>query len=150
MATAPERERVSSELLQFIAGVVLHNVAVAGRLRLGVNELQVLGLAQRAGRVTAGDVARQTGLTTGSVTGLIDRLVRAGYASRTRDEADRRKVYITPNPDGLERIGPHYAAYGKHLSDVLDRRSSTELRVIGDFFAELNAVDTIVSPAPHP
>lgn len=143
-----QRQRVAAEFLQLIAGVVLHNAAVAARLRLGVSDLQVLGLAQRAGRLTAGELARLTGLSTGSVTGLIDRLVAAGYATRTRDDQDRRKVYVAADPAGMDRINAHYEQYGEHLEDVLRRRTSAELNAIGDFLAELNAVDTLIAPPP--
>ena len=49
-------------------------------------------------RVTAGDLARLTGLTTGAVTGIIDRLERAGFARRERDPEDRRRVYVRGDP----------------------------------------------------
>ncbi|HUH71070.1 MAG TPA: MarR family transcriptional regulator [Mycobacterium sp.] len=149
MRTASRRQWVTEQMLQLIAGVVLHNAAVAARLRLGVNDLQVLGLIQLAGRITPGELARQTGLSTGSVTGVTDRLVEAGYAARSRDDHDRRKVYLAADPDGLARINVHYVRQGDHLAAVLARRTTAELKVIGDFLAELNAVEPLIAPVPR-
>ena len=53
-----------------------------------------LDIVDRLGKVTAGRLAAESGLTTGSVTALVDRLERAGYLRRTRDTEDRRKVWI--------------------------------------------------------
>ena len=53
-----------------------------------------LDIVDRLGRVTAGRLAAESGLTTGSVTALVDRMERAGYMTRTRDTEDRRKVWI--------------------------------------------------------
>jgi DNA-binding MarR family transcriptional regulator len=149
MDVASLRQRVIQETRQFIAGVVLHNAAVAARLRLGVNDLQVLGLIHRAGKTTPGELARQTGLSTGSVTGVTDRLVAARYAVRARDDQDRRKVYLAVEPAGIARINEHYEQYGQHLNAVLARRSSSELAILGDFLAELNSVETLIGPAPR-
>jgi len=143
------RQQVTDEMLQLVAAVVLHNVAVAARLGLGVNDLQVLGLIQRAGCVTPGELARQTGLSTGSITGVTDRLVNAGYATRSRDDQDRRKVYLTAQPDGIARINIHYEQYGQHLAAVLARRSRAELTTIAEFLGELNAVESFVAPPPE-
>jgi DNA-binding MarR family transcriptional regulator len=145
-----QRQRVTEQMRQTVAGVVLHNAAVAARLRLGVNDLQVLGLIQQqGGHITPGELARQTGLSTGSITGVTDRLVAAGYVRRSRDESDRRKVYLTADPVGIERINAHYAHYGTHLAAVLARRNDAELKVIADFLADLNTVDTLIGPAPE-
>jgi DNA-binding MarR family transcriptional regulator len=149
MRATQQRQRVTEQWLQTVAGVVLHNAAVAARLGLGVNDLQVLGLIQRAGRITPGELARMTGLSTGSITGVTDRLVAAGYATRTRDDADRRKVYLEADPAGIARITEHYEHYGRHLEGVLARRSGVELAIIGDFLADLNDLDTLIAPPPH-
>jgi DNA-binding MarR family transcriptional regulator len=64
--------------------------------RLGVNltDLHCLSIIQSRGGVTAGELAAEAGLTTGAITGVIDRLERAGYATRERDPDDRRRVTI--------------------------------------------------------
>src|ERR671919_608798 len=75
--------------------------------RLGVNrtDLHCLNTIENAGGLTAGELARETGLTTGAVTGVIDRLERAGYARRVPDPADRRRVKVEVTPKFYARAG---------------------------------------------
>src|SRR5436853_3489308 len=65
---------------------------------MGVNrtDQRVMDLLEQHGRLTAGKLAAGSALTTGAVTGVIDRLAEAGYARRVRDDADRRKVLVEP------------------------------------------------------
>src|SRR5436309_14241038 len=73
--------------------------------RPGVNrtDLHCLNAIENAGGLTAGQPASQTGLTTGAVTGVIDRLVRAGRARRLADERDRRRVRVEVTAEFYER-----------------------------------------------
>ena len=67
---------------------------------LGINRTdgRCLDIVERHGRMTAGALATESGLTTGAVTALVDRLEAAGYLQRVRDTADRRKVFIELTP----------------------------------------------------
>src|SRR5438270_8749054 len=68
--------------------------------RLGVNEtdLHCLNIIENRGGLTAGELAAQSGLTNGAITGVLDRLERAGYARRVADPADRRRVNVEVSP----------------------------------------------------
>src|ERR1700744_359744 len=70
---------------------VLFSQAVASRLGIASSDLECLDIVVLRGPVTAGELATATGLTTGAITGVIDRLEQAGFVRRTRDAADRRK-----------------------------------------------------------
>src|ERR1700733_11041636 len=80
---------------------VLHSQAVAGRLGINSTDLECLDLVER-GPVAAGALAGATGLTTGAITGVIDRLERAGFVRREADSADRRKVLVRALPKVAE------------------------------------------------
>ena len=69
-------------------------------LFLGINRTdgRCLDIVERHGRMTAGALATESGLTTGAVTALVDRLEAAGYLQRVRDTTDRRKVFIELTP----------------------------------------------------
>ena len=69
-------------------------------LFLGINRTdgRCLDIVERHGRMTAGALATESGLTTGAVTAVIDRLESAGYLQRVRDASDRRKVFIELTP----------------------------------------------------
>ena len=58
--------------------------------------------------LTAGQLAELTGLTTGAVTGVLDRLENAGYVRRERDPADRRRVIVRLVPEEMARIQPMF------------------------------------------
>jgi DNA-binding MarR family transcriptional regulator len=131
------RAEVTAGVLRMIASVVLHNHAVAQQLGLGASDSQFLGLLDLHGPLTPGRLAELSGLSTGTVTGVIDRLERAGFVQRTRDAADRRKVLVTRSPDALDALAPHYREHGEHLAALLRRRGPDELRVLAAFFAEL-------------
>ena len=69
------------------------------------------------------------------MTGVLDRLERGGFVRRERDAADRRKVLVTPVPEGVARLAAHYAEHGAHTDALLARRDAAELQVIADFLA---------------
>jgi DNA-binding MarR family transcriptional regulator len=133
------REDVMSGLLAFISSVVLHNVEVAQQIGLGGSDAQFVGLLQVHGPLTAGRLAELSGLSTGTVTGVLDRLERAGFVRRERDATDRRKVLVVPSKEGQQRLQEAYAGHGAFAARVLSTRTPDELRVIASFLAELNA-----------
>jgi len=129
---------IMTSLLQFIAGVVLHNTDVAQRAGLGASDSQFLTLLNLNGPLTPGRLAELSGLTTGTVTGVIDRLEKGGYVRRERDAGDRRKVLVTPRPEQMAKMQESYRGYGDHTDRVLAARSPDELRVIAAFLADMN------------
>ena len=139
----PDEDRLRGEImasvLRFIAGVVVHNTAVAQRVGMAASDLQFVSLLNLNGPLTPGSLAELTGLSTGTVTGVIDRLEKGGFVRRVRDAGDRRKVLVTPVPEGMARLTREYAVHGDHTGAVLAARSADELRVIADFLADMNA-----------
>jgi DNA-binding MarR family transcriptional regulator len=71
-----------------------------GARYLGVNPTdgRAIDVIDQRGRITAGELARELRLSTGAVTTIVDRLERAGFARRVRDEQDRRRVLIEVTP----------------------------------------------------
>ncbi len=99
----------------------LDNLAAA---HLGVNrtDLHCLNAIESAGGLTAGQLATAVGLTTGAVTGVIDRLDRAGYARRVADPSDRRRVKVEVTPAFYERAG---AIWGPIYADWVESLAAT-------------------------
>src|SRR5882757_348661 len=89
----------------FIAAVVVFHEEVGRRLGLSATDRKCLDLICR-GPVTAGGLARYTGLTTGAITGMIDRLVAAGYAERTPDPVDRGRIWVSRRAGVLDEVLP--------------------------------------------
>lgn len=82
----------------------LYEQVMADRLGLTRTDVGVLGLVGLRGAQTAGQLAEATGLTTGAITGVIDRLERARFARRGPDPSDRRRVMVTLQLEHLEEI----------------------------------------------
>jgi DNA-binding MarR family transcriptional regulator len=133
-----ERERLlgalNREMQKLVAEVVLFNQAVGDRLGMNSTDLQCLNILSETGPVAAGRLAEATGLTTGAVTGVIDRLERAGYAWRERDPNDKRRVIVHPLPERARgEIGPLYASIGRSFAEMCSRYDEGELALILDF-----------------
>jgi DNA-binding MarR family transcriptional regulator len=98
-ASKPERIRPLARALTRAAEAERRlRLAAAERLGVGLSDFDALLLIDTAGPLAAGRIAEALALTTGAVTGLIDRLERAGWVQRTRHEADRRQVLIELAP----------------------------------------------------
>jgi DNA-binding MarR family transcriptional regulator len=117
--------------------VVLSQV-IAERLRINPTDLECLGLLAENGSVTAGRLAELTGLTTGAITGVIDRLERAGYARRERDPHDRRRVFVQPLMERIDQIGPHFAALAQTMDELVAQYTGQDLKLILDFVIRSN------------
>ena len=87
---------------------IFFHQAIAGKLGLNVTDTRCFELMSRysQGPLTAGDLARATGLTTGAVTGILDRLEKAGLVERYRNAIDRRKVFVRPRLEALTAYRP--------------------------------------------
>lgn len=120
---------------------VLFSHAVAERLDMRQADLETLDILQLSGPVTAGRLAELTGLSTGAITGLVDRLATAGYVRRERDDSDRRKVIIHLQPDAIVRdIAPLFAPMGKRMWQLMDEYTDDELRTIRDHADKAGAI----------
>lgn len=140
---------IQQQMISMIAQVVLFNHAANASLGLGASDSQFLTLLRTRGPMTPGQLAVATGLTSGTVTGVIDRLEKASLVRRDRDGKDRRKVLVVPMADAVERLAPIYAGQGAMLQRVLGRRTSAELEVISSFLGDLVIEDdsNLSSPA---
>ncbi len=113
---------------------ILFHEAIANLVGVSVTDLKCLDYIDRTGEVTAGDLARLTGLTTGAITAAVDRLDRAGLARRERSGSDRRKVFIQLcDSPTMARIRPFYEALGRESAAMVSRYSITQLETIKDF-----------------
>src|ERR1043166_5003014 len=90
------------QLRHFVVEVIVSNFEATEEVGLNSTDFASLCLLLLHGPAPAGRLAALTGLTTGAVTGLVDRLERAGFVRRELDPADRRKVIIVPD---AERVG---------------------------------------------
>jgi DNA-binding MarR family transcriptional regulator len=138
MSSAPAtRQNMMAALnlaLRDVSGLgVLYSEAIAARLGVNGTDLECLGLVAARGPLAAGELAAATGLTTGAITGVIDRLTRAGYARRVATERDRRKVLVEAIPAALEGAAALYEPMERRAMAALSSYSDEELAFVLTF-----------------
>ncbi len=124
-------ERFTWYMREQSALTVMFHTKVAEQMGLSATDEKCLDLAIRAdGPLTAGRIAELSGLSTGAVTGVIDRLERAGYVRRVRDPHDRRKVLVEVTPSEFVKFGHLFEKAQASLVEVLGHFDDDELQVI--------------------
>ncbi len=119
-----------------VATVMFHT-AVAARQGLIASEEKALDLLERSGPLTAGELARQTGLAPASVTGLVSRLERKGFARRVPNPDDRRSVLVEVDVERLyARVAPLFGDWVSSLQELFAGYTDDQLEVILHFLTE--------------
>ena len=129
---SPLREALHRASRQLTNQNGLYTDAVAARLGLNRTDLDCLSILHLTGSATAGELAEITGLTTGAITGVIDRLVHVGYAQREADPADRRRVIVRAVPGSGRPVGELFEPMHHAIERLYDRYSDEELAVLLD------------------
>ncbi|MEV4676488.1 MULTISPECIES: MarR family winged helix-turn-helix transcriptional regulator [Actinomadura] len=119
---------------------VMYHSALSARMGLGMTEEKALDLLQRLGPLTAGDLARHSGLAPASVSGLIDRLQAKGFVRRVRDEGDRRRVIVEIDPSRVQAFAELFADFVRGLDEMYAAYGDDELALILDFLRRVTAV----------
>jgi DNA-binding MarR family transcriptional regulator len=142
-------QQVEAAIRRHVAAAVRsdHEAAARAGLTLSTTEASFLALLQIHGPLTPGDLGKRAGISSsGTITGAIDRLERAGYVSRGPCVADRRKIFVILNPGRLaEQNGPRTA----HAADILNRYDDTQIDLIADFLARLTEAETAAAAPGH-
>ncbi|WP_019586044.1 MarR family winged helix-turn-helix transcriptional regulator [Deinococcus apachensis] len=127
--------RFFEEISRNSTWTVIFHQAQAARLGLNPTDLKAAGLLRDTGPVTAGELAELMALTTGAVTGVIDRLERSGLVERVKDPADRRRVVVrtTEDPERMKTLEALFASLGGATGRLLERFSDEQLETILEF-----------------
>ncbi len=140
--TAARHTSLIVEIRKFIANAIFFNQKVAERFNLNLTDTQCLNLLDLAGSATPRQLADYTGLTTGGITVVLDRLEKAGFIQREPNPKDRRSLIIKPDPSGLARIHAMYAEINKGMGLLMSSFSEKELDVVLAFFNKANETNT--------
>jgi DNA-binding MarR family transcriptional regulator len=138
--SAPLLADLEREIRRFGIQSALLGDAIADRLGMAATDLRCLCLIEKNECVTAGEVAERTGLTTGAVTGLIDRLERAGFVERTRDPLDRRRVIIRLTQQVDRRLDPVFATIRGQMSELWAGLAPAQIDLLREFFRRSHGV----------
>jgi DNA-binding MarR family transcriptional regulator len=111
--------------------------AIARKAGLSGTDHKYLGFLIEKGQMTAGDLSQLTGLTTGAVTGLIDRFERKNLVTRRFLENDRRKVFIVPNTNEIMSLfTPLHGEFRSMLEEFLTTLSDPDMKVIETYLVK--------------
>ena len=115
--------------------------AAADRIGLNATDLNCLNILSFSRETTAGELARATGLTTASITGVVDRLEQAGFVRRERDPKDRRRVVIRLQLDkALKEVAPVFLPMIRDWQEMATHYTDDELRLIVDFYGQMEQI----------
>jgi hypothetical protein len=140
-----ERHQLENDFLLAMrrTGSIMQLLSQVSADRIGINatDLNCLNLVALTGHMTAGDLARQTGLSTASITGVLDRLEEGGFVRRVRDPHDRRRVIVEMGGGpGLRAIGPTFGPVVKAWRATAADYSDDELRLLLEFQGKLEEI----------
>ena len=125
------------------AGSIMQLLGQVSAERIGINvtDLNCLNIVALTGPMTAGDLARATGLTTASITGVLDRLEQGGFIRRERDPKDRRRVIVNvkAGPE-LREVGLTFGPLVKAWRTTAGSYSDEELRLLLEFQRKLENI----------
>ena len=134
--------QVDWALRELSTSAVLAASSVAQKVGMGPNDLKCAELLVRNGSMTAGQLAKATGLTSGAITGIVDRLEKAGWARREADRQDRRRVIIHPGPqDSQKTAADLYASHTKIMEHLLSNYTDEQLSFILQFVRRLTSIN---------
>ncbi len=114
--------------------------AAAALFGLNRTDLRCLGILYGRGRVTAGELAEESGLTPGAITTVLDRLERGGYANRVADPEDRRRVLVISTVATRDVGTRIYGEVEVSSHNLLEPRAAEELAVIRDYLSGMREV----------
>jgi DNA-binding MarR family transcriptional regulator len=133
-------QQLRSEIVGYFGAASAFDERVAEKLKLSRTDMRCLDLLDRLGPMTAGQLADESGLSTGAVTFLLDRLEEAGMVRRRRDTEDRRRVWVELMPSAQKRLLRMQAPIVEEMRAVTQRFKAEELAIVRDFMRETKEV----------
>jgi DNA-binding MarR family transcriptional regulator len=133
-------QQLRNEIMGYFGAATEFDERLAKTLKLGRTDMRCLDLIGRLGPMTAGRLAEESGLTTGAVTFILDRLEEAGMVTRRRDTEDRRRVWVEIVPEAQQRLTGLQQPIAEEMREVAQRFKADELAVVRDFMRQAKEV----------
>jgi DNA-binding MarR family transcriptional regulator len=132
-------QAINEKFREMSAETIMFHQVVADILGLHITDHKCLDFIYRFGAMPAGRLAELTGLTTGAITGIIDRLEEAGYVRRTNDPKDRRRTIVEPtrNKKLEKKIEVLFIPLRDRMHNLLSSYSDSELAFLLDATTEM-------------
>jgi DNA-binding MarR family transcriptional regulator len=121
--------------------MLLHE-SIASKAGLSGADHKYLGILMQNGAMTAGQLSQLTGLTTGAITGVIDRLEKKKLVKREFDKEDRRKIMIVPNYDNaMKLLGSVFGDLQEKMVKLMSTFTDEEAKTIEKYL--LSSIDVM-------
>ena len=133
-------ESLTHRLQRYGMRSVLFQQNMAQKIGVSHTDLKSAEILNETGPITAGELSKITGLSTGSVTALINRLEKSGYVKRERDQLDGRRVMIAPIPERQEQIKSHYQSLSMATKELCSSYNEQELILINQFVEDITKI----------
>jgi len=132
-------EEVNTASRQMSTTAIMFHQSVAEKAGISGTDHKYLDVLLQHGEMTAGELAKKCGLTTGAVTGIIDRLENEGLVKREDDPNDRRKVLVVPQVEKvMEKLSPIFNSLKEDLDHFYKDFSDEDLKIILRFMQKIN------------
>lgn len=134
---------------------VMFHTTLAQKQGLSATEEKAIDVLDRRGPLTAKELGQHTGLAPASITGLVDRLERKGFARRIKDPQDGRRVVIELNPQNTAALAPLFEDFTRSLEELYEGYSVEQLQTILHFLTEATriqhaATEKLTKESPSP
>ncbi len=133
-------QQLRAEIVGYLGAASDFDEGLAKKLKLSRTDMRCLDLIGRLGPMTAGRLAEESGLTTGAVTFILDRLEEAGMVTRRRDTEDRRRVWVEIVPAARQRLQGLQQPVAEEMRQVAQRFKADELAIVRDFMRQAKEV----------
>ena len=133
-------QQLRNEIMGYLGAASDFDEGLAKKLKLSRTDMRCLDLIGRLGPLTAGRLAEESGLTTGAVTFILDRLEEAGMVTRRRDTEDRRRVWVEMVPEAQERLEGLQQPVAEDMRRLAQQFKEDELAVVRDFMRQAKEV----------
>ncbi len=133
-------QQLRAEIMGYLGAANEFDEGLAKKLKLSRTDMRCLDLIGRLGPLTAGQLAAESGLTTGAVTFILDRLEEAGMVTRRRDTEDRRRVWVDIVPEAQRRLAGLQQPVAEEMRQVAQRFKADELAAVRDFMRQAKEV----------
>ncbi|MEJ7520058.1 MarR family transcriptional regulator [Staphylococcus saprophyticus] len=116
--------------------VVLFQQQIAEILDVYTHDFTSINVLSETGPITAGELSKRIGLTTGSVTALVDRLEKAGFVRREKHPEDRRSIIIVPQYETKNEVKAAYFQLNNKMLELSDKYTEKERELIKSFLKD--------------
>ena len=128
------RDRALAAVREYGVHLTQFRNAMSEWAGLNATDMECLRLLSVTGTSTPTAIARQTGLTSGATTAMLDRLERASLIERRPNPEDRRGTLIVPARSSAQKMASWFESARKAQAELISGYSDSELEIIADVF----------------